>query len=164
MPDQSARDVRNASVATRRRRAWLRATAVTLAIVLMLTSVEVGVRVLPPDAVQVRASDAASGQTLATATVTEAGTVSDWYARISGLPAISLLYTCSGGPPIRGAVTVELDFLRWGVPIEAATLPGYRCAWDVSQGAIPSARDDPTGLSQAILSEVRTLLHTVTWP
>jgi hypothetical protein len=168
MSDQSARELPNALKPTpagrRRWGAWLRTLAVTLAVLLVLTGVQVGVRVLPPDAVQVTASAAASGQTLARATVNDKGTVADWYARINSLPAIDLLYKCSGSPPVPHAVTVKLDFLRWGLPIEVATLAGNSCAWDVSQGVIPSARDDPTGQTSAILFEVRTLLPTVPWP
>jgi len=168
MPDQSVRDIRNALKPTPagrlRRRAWLRTLAVTLAVLLVLTGVEVGVRMLPPDAVQVRASDAVTGQTLATATVNDKGTVADLYARINSLPAVSLTSNCSPELRYPGAVTFELDFMRWGLPIEAATLLGYGCGWEVSQGAIPSLHDDPNGHTQAILSELHTLLPGVRSP
>jgi hypothetical protein len=171
MPDQTARQGLNTpeptAVGRLRRRARLRILAVTLVVLLVLTGLEVGIRVLPPDAVQVRASTAASEQTLAMARVTDNGTVADLYARINSLPTEQPLHPVSCTTPPNqavGAVTFEVVFMRWGLPIEDATLPGIGCGlWGVSQGGLPSVRD-PNGQTQAILSELHTLLPAFTAP
>ena len=167
MSSQSAREIPNAleptPIAPPRRRALLRTAAVTLAILLVFTGLEVGVRVVAPDAMQVTASSAASGRTLATATTADGRTVADLYDRINSLPTVNLSSNCSPGPR-PGAMTFELVFMRWGLPIEDATLPGYGCGWEVSQGGIPSSREDPNGQTQAIVSELHTLLPAFTSP
>src|SRR5260370_27799908 len=52
----------------------------------LLTAFEVGIRHVPPDAVQISQSAAATGRTLASREITDARTVADFSARINSLP------------------------------------------------------------------------------
>jgi hypothetical protein len=145
----------------------LRVIAAVLAFVLVLTGFEVGVRVVPPDAMQVWAFAAASGHTLARASVTDARTSADLYALVNSTPTVPWTANYSGcPPPSPDAVTFDVVFIRWSLPIEDATLPGIDgCGlWSVSQGGIPSTRTDSNGQTQAILSELRSLLPAFTSP
>lgn len=167
LPYQNAQEIPNAleptPIATLRRRALQRVAVSTLTILLVLTGFEVGVHMVAADAMQVTASAAASGQTLATATVTNRHTIADLYTYINSLPSDSLFSNCSALPS-PGAVTFEVLFMRWGLPVEDATLPGIGCGlWDVSQGGLPSVRD-PDSQTQAILTELRTLRPAFTPP
>jgi hypothetical protein len=143
----------------------LRVIATVHAFVLLLTGFEVGVRVVPPDAMQVWAVDPVSGHTLAVASVTEGRSVAHLYALINSMHSESAFgKTCSGGLP--GPVTFDVVFIRWSLPVEDATQIAAGCGWEVSQGGIPSFCTDTAGQTQAILSELRSLLPAVPspWP
>ena len=160
MSDRSAEDM-SAAVASPvvplSRATKLRTLAAVFALVLVLIGVEVGVRVVPPDAMQVRAVAPESGQTIAMANVTDGRIVAHLYTLINSMHAESAFgVSCSGGLP--GPVLFDVVFIRWSLPVEDATQIPAGCGWEVSQGGIPSVLTDPTGQTQGLEPELRSLL------
>lgn len=117
----------------------------------------VTIQLLPPDAVQVSASAAASGRTLVTRRITDARTVADLYARLNGLPAVRWRFGCLLAPP--DPVDYRFHFTRWGMPIEDAQSEGYGCAprrWFVSRYGFYDLHMDFTGeQTKAMLAEAQ---------
>jgi hypothetical protein len=164
MTDRSAGEVAAAyPIEPLPRATKLRVIAAVLVFVLLLTGFEVGVRVVLPDSMQVRAVDPVSGQTLAVAKVTDGRIVAHLYALINSMHSESGGgKTCSGGLP--GPVTVDVVFIRWSLPIEDAIQIAAGCGWEVSQGGIPSLLTDPTGQTQGLEPELRALLPSLPSP
>jgi hypothetical protein len=112
---------------------------------------------VPPDAVQVSASAAPYGPTLATHTITDARTVADLFARINRLPSIGQLHGCALATPDPVAYTFR--FTRGSVLVEVAAPVADGCSprrWLVSRGGLGSVRLDVTGeATRAILSEAQ---------
>jgi hypothetical protein len=114
---------------------------------------EVAIPRVPPDAVQVITSLATDGRPVATHWITDARTVADLYTRINRLPSAAWTpFHCQLG--LTGQLTVSLRFVRWGLPVEVATLPQDGC-WRVSHGGLadPFLRIDPHGETPTILNE-----------
>jgi hypothetical protein len=110
-----------------------------LVVALLFVGFEVGIRHVPPDAVQVSVSYVESGRIYFSREITDARTVADGYARANALRAPSFAelngtYTCALYDPH----TVEqytLRFTRWGLPVMVAT-DVNRCGsfWHTSSG------------------------------
>jgi hypothetical protein len=136
---------------------WLLlAGTAALLLFLLLVGLEVGIRQVAPDAVQVTVSVAATGHTLASRAIADPRLASDLYARINRLPwaGPASVYHCglSGPDP----VTFAYRFTRWSLPVEVATLPVCG-GWEVIRGGLTDVRDDPNGESRVIQDEVQPL-------
>jgi hypothetical protein len=112
---------------------------------------------VPPDALQVRASAAPDGPALATHRITDAHTVADLYARINRLPSVGQLHGCALATP--DPIAYMFRFTRGSVLVEVAAPVADECAprqWSVSRGGWGSLRTDLTGeATRAILSEAQ---------
>jgi hypothetical protein len=124
------------------------------AVLLLLLGFEVGLRRVPPDAVEVSTAFAVQGHYFGTRAITHARTVADLYARINDLPPADVFAVNRCWPRSPETLMFSFRFTRWGLPIETATLVAQGCSvWAVFRGFLPEAHKDPTGQTQAILSE-----------
>lgn len=133
-----------------------------LLVVLIFVGVEVGIRHVPPDAVQVSAYFVASGRTLSTREITDTRTVADYFARLNSLPSGITLLEVQGCPLryLPTLVNYTARFTRWGLPIMVATLDNNQClpTWEFSSGGLPATwfpHSDPDGRMQPILQQVQ---------
>jgi hypothetical protein len=141
----------------------LAGVAQLILLAILPASFEVGIRQVPPDAVQARVCNVNTCSLVASSIITDAHTVADLYRRINGLPTVwySAIDQC---PSLQSDfaqshyVSYQFDFTRSGVLIEGAALVEKGCSvWDVVRGGIPVAHNDPGGQTQVILSEARLL-------
>jgi len=130
--------------------------AQVLALLILLSGFEIGIRQVSPDAVQVSAYTVDGGPPFATHDITDARIVADLYSRINDLPIVWYSSFDQCPEPDSNTVYYHVDFTRSGILIEGAALleKGYS-VWDVVRGGIPVAHNDPDGQTQVILSEAR---------
>ena len=136
--------IRGAAIWGNRRKVVL---LVCLALVAALVLFEIGVRLLPADAVQYEIQEAADGGPVITGagTITDPATVARWRAAITAQPSgESLVGTliaqqrgeimCSGS----GGSFASYTFLWHGLPIESVSaLPTCIARYMISRGGIP---------------------------
>jgi hypothetical protein len=157
MPERTVRDSRSVPARPARHllgawRFWAVALAIS-AIVVVPIGFEVGIRLVPPDAVRVTASSVADGHMLVTHEITDPRIVADLYDRINSLPLIPEGAIIHCGLP--GPMSYDFSFTRRGVVIEDAAPGDCTPVWSVSRGGIVSGRWDLKGQTVGILAEAQ---------
>ncbi len=122
-----------------------RALAVVIALVVVFVAFEVGVRLLPPDAVQYTIQTVnpnGPGSTVSGA-ITDPATVARWRAAMTARPRMSLkdsyIARWQGAGCSFGTYSFATYIFTWhGLPVEVVS-PGPSCAggYQVSSGGIP---------------------------
>ena len=147
---------------TRRRRTLTLLRVGVVVIVLLFTGFEVGIRHVPPDAVQVSVSSVETGRLLGSREITDARTVADDYDQISDLPvsfeAEFGTYHCNQYD-VHTLKTYTFRFTRWGLPVKVATVEnicGLPLLWLISSGGLPGEWSPHfDGRMQPILSQAQ---------
>jgi hypothetical protein len=131
-----------------------RVILVIAAVLILLVGFEIGLRRVPPDAVEVSFAFAAQGHYVVLHEITDARTVTDLYTRVNDLPPTDVFAVDRCRPRRPDTLMYSFRFTRWGLPIETATLVAQGCSvWAVFRGFLPEVHDDRTGQTQVILSE-----------
>ena len=116
---------------------------IALLLVAAFAVYEIGVRLLPPDAVHYQAQLTTNGETVFTksGTITDPATIAHWRAAMTQMPTGKFLLQPLGSCAPLSNYTAMYIFLWHGLPIEVVTsLPycGEQCV--VSSGGIPDPR------------------------
>ncbi len=117
--------------------------AMALLLVAAFIALEIGVRLLPPDAVRYAAQQTTNGETVFTksGTITDPATIARWRAAMTKTPSGIFLWQQGGTCAPLGYYTATYVFLWHGLPIEVvSSLPGCGEQYEISSGGIPDPR------------------------
>ena len=116
---------------------------IALLLVAAFAVFEIGVRLLPPDAVRYAAQETLNGEIVFTksGTITNPATIARWRAAMTATPSGKFLWQQGGTCAPSGAYTATYVFLWHGLPIEVvSSLTGCRADYGISSGGIPDPR------------------------
>jgi hypothetical protein len=118
----------------------VRFVAIGLLLAVAFTVFEIGVHLLPPDAVHYAAQETINGETVFTksGTITDPATIARWRAAMPETPSGKFLWQQGGTCAPLGYYTATYVFLWHGLPIEVvSSLPGCGEQYEISSGGIP---------------------------
>jgi hypothetical protein len=124
-----------------------------LAAALLFIGFEVGIRYVPPDAIQVSEFSVASGHLLRTREITDSHLVADFHDRLNSLPSATGTFHCPLYDP-KTVTRYTVRFTRWRLPVEVATVTQFGCQfWSLGSGGFTEAvpRYDPNGAMQPLI-------------
>lgn len=115
--------------------------ALLLAIVFALF--EIGIRLLPPDALQYSEVETINGTvTFSTSgTITDPATIAEWQADVTATPSDRFIWQTNATCAPLSEYSASYTFLWHGLPIEVVSqLPSCLPLYEVSSGGIPNPR------------------------